>query len=108
MFRVVDTEGNVCNHMYAYAMLREKMFMKRTTIFADEELLSGLKHIADEEGISVAEAIRRALYEFVAQRQKPREKLSFVGIGQSGRKDISERCEELLWTRPANHIGAKT
>lgn len=82
--------------------------MKRTTIFADEELLSGLKHIADEEGISVAEAIRQALDRFVAQRQKPRKRLSFVGIGRSGRKDVSERCEELLWTKPTTDIGAKT
>jgi metal-responsive CopG/Arc/MetJ family transcriptional regulator len=82
--------------------------MKRTTIFADEELLSGLKHIADEEGISVAEAIRQALDRFVAQRQKPRKRLSFVGIGRSGRNDVSERCEELLWTKSVNNIGAKT
>jgi len=82
--------------------------MKRTTIFAEEELLSGLKHIADEEGISVAEAIRQALQRFVAQRQKPRKRLSFVGIGRSGRKDVSERCEELLWTKSESHFGAKT
>jgi len=81
--------------------------MKRTTIFANEELLSSLKHIADEEGISIAETIRQALDRFVAQRQKPRKKLSFVGIGRSGRKDVSERCEELLWTKPVAEIGAK-
>lgn len=82
--------------------------MKRTTIFADEELLNGLKHIADEEGISVAEAIRQALDRFVAQRQKPRKKISFIGIGRSGRKDISERCEELLWSKSVTDIGVKT
>ena len=81
--------------------------MKRTTIFANEELLSSLKHIADEEGISIAETIRQALDRFVAQRQKPRKKLSFVGIGRSGRKDVSERSEELLWTKPVAEIGAK-
>jgi metal-responsive CopG/Arc/MetJ family transcriptional regulator len=75
--------------------------MKRTTIFADEELLNSLKHIADEEGISTAETIRQALDRFVAQRQKSRKHLSFVGIGRSGRKDISERCEELLWKKSA-------
>jgi len=80
--------------------------VKRTTIFADEELLSGLKHIADEEGISVAEAIRQALDRFVAQRQKSRKRLSFIGTGRSGRKDVSERCEELLWTKSATESGA--
>jgi len=75
--------------------------MKRTTIFADEKLLNDLRQIADEEGISTAEGIRQALERFVAQRQKSRKKLSFVGIGRSGRKDVSERCEELLWTKSA-------
>ena len=81
--------------------------MKRTTIFADEELLNALKHIADEEGISIAEAIRQALDKFVAQRRTPRKQLTFVGIGRSGRKDVSERCEELLWTKSAKESGAK-
>ncbi len=79
--------------------------MKRTTIFADEKLLNDLKRIADEEGISTAEGIRQALERFVTQRQKSRKKLSMVGIGRSGRKDVSERCEELLWTRSANENG---
>jgi len=57
--------------------------------------------------ISIAETIRQALDRFVAQRQKPRKKLSFVGIGRSGRKDVSERSEELLWTKPVAEIGAK-
>ena len=79
--------------------------MKRTTLFADEELLNSLKHIADEEGISVAEIIRRALDKFVAQRQKSKEQLSIVGIGRSGHKDLSERCEEFLWTKSATESG---
>jgi predicted transcriptional regulator len=74
--------------------------MRRTTIFADEELLGSLKHIADEEGVSIAEVIRRALNRFVvAQRQRPRKEISFLEIGRSGRKDVAERCEELLWTK---------
>ena len=79
--------------------------MKRTTLFADEELLRSLKHIADEEGISVAEIIRRVLDKFVAQRQKSSKQPSFVGIGRSRRKDVSERCEELLWTKSATESG---
>ena len=82
--------------------------MKRTTLFADEELLRSLKHIADEERISVAEIIRRALGKFVAQRQKSRKQLSIVGIGRSGRKDVSERCEELLWEKSALERGNKS
>ena len=80
--------------------------MKRTTIFADEKLLNSLKLIADEEGVSIAETIRQALDRFVAQRQKRRKQLSLIGIGRSGRKDVSERCEELLWTKPTAESGA--
>jgi len=80
--------------------------MRRTTIFADEKLLLALKHIADEEGVSIAETIRQALDRFVAQRQKRTKQLSLVGIGRSGRKDVSERCEELLWTKSATESGA--
>ena len=80
--------------------------MKRTTIFADEQLMNDIKRIADEEAISVAETIRRALDRFVTQRQKPK-KLSFLGIGRSGRKDVSGRSEELLWTKSVTDIGEK-
>jgi metal-responsive CopG/Arc/MetJ family transcriptional regulator len=80
--------------------------MKRTTIFADENLLNALKHIAHEEGVSIAETIRQALDRFVAQHQKSKKRISFVAIGRSGRKDISERCEELLWTKSATESGA--
>jgi predicted transcriptional regulator len=73
--------------------------MKRTTIFADEELLGTLKHIADEEEVSIAEVIRRALHRFAAQRQRSKKEISFWEIGRSGRKDVAERCEELLWTK---------
>lgn len=79
--------------------------MKRTTIFADEKLLNDLKRIADEEGISTAESIRQALERFVTQRQKSRKEISFIGIGRSGRKDVSERFEELLWTKSADETG---
>ena len=78
--------------------------MKRTTIFADEKLLNDLKHIAEEEGISASEGIRQALEKYVAQRQKLGKNLSFIGIGRSGRKDISERCEDLLWKKSATEI----
>lgn len=78
--------------------------MKRTTVFADEELLGTLKHIADEEGVSIAEITRRALHRFVALRQRSKKEISFLEIGRSGRKDVAERCEELLWTKAESKI----
>ncbi|MFQ5674866.1 MAG: CopG family transcriptional regulator [bacterium] len=74
--------------------------MKRTTIFADEEILENIKQIAREREISLAEAIRQALEKFVLQQQDVKKQLSFLGIGRSGRKDIAERHETLLWKAP--------
>jgi metal-responsive CopG/Arc/MetJ family transcriptional regulator len=72
--------------------------MKRTTIFADDEMLSSLRQIAQQEGLSVAEIIRQALNKFIAERQGVRRLPSVLGIGHSGRRDIADRCEELLWS----------
>lgn len=37
----------------------------------------------------------------VTHRKKSRKKQSFVGGGRSGQKNISERYEELLWSKTA-------
>lgn len=71
--------------------------MKRTTIFADEETISRLRQIAQKEGISIAEAIRRALDKFTSEQEKEQKPPSILGIGKSGRKDIASRSEDLLW-----------
>jgi len=70
--------------------------MKRTTILADETLLLGLRGVAQRRGIAVSQVMREALEEYLA-RHRPRRRLpSFVGIGDSGRSDISERIEDIL------------
>ncbi|HKZ42704.1 MAG TPA: hypothetical protein VJ044_17205 [Candidatus Hodarchaeales archaeon] len=73
--------------------------VRRTTIFADEELLRELREISDEENSSVAETMRKAMRSYVQQKRRKKGKLSFVGIASSGRKDIAERHEELLWKK---------
>lgn len=70
--------------------------MKRTTIFADEELLKEIQDISKEENKSVAEVMREAMKVYIRQKRKGARKLSFIGIGASERNDISERHEELL------------
>ncbi len=72
--------------------------MKRTTIFADEELLSEIREISAKEKKSVAEVMREAMENHVRKKRLKR-KLSFLAIGRSGRKDIAERHEELLWKK---------
>jgi hypothetical protein len=71
--------------------------MKRTTIFAEEEILLVLKRIAREREISLAEVVRRALEQFISREQDQGSEPSFLGVGSSGRSDISERHEHLLW-----------
>ena len=71
--------------------------MKRTTIFADEMLLNEFRTLSLQENKSLAEVIREAMQQYLKHQQKKGKALSIIGIGDSGKKDISERHEELLW-----------
>lgn len=73
--------------------------MKRTTIFADDDLIKEIKELSKEENRSVAEVIREAMQDYIGQKRQRRKKLSFIGIGESGRSDISEKHERLLWKK---------
>ena len=70
--------------------------MKRTSVFADEDVLKRLRQIAKRENSTLAQVTRKALTEYVSRRRPKRSRLSLIGIGRSGRKDIAERAEELL------------
>lgn len=70
--------------------------MKRTTVFADDDVMRHLREIAKRENLSVSEVTRKALHEYVRRRRPRRSRLSLIGIGHSGRKDVAERAEELL------------
>ncbi|NCO68723.1 MAG: DNA-binding protein [Nitrospirae bacterium CG_4_9_14_3_um_filter_41_27] len=73
--------------------------MKRTTIFADDNLINEIKEISKEENRSVAEIIREAMQGYIKQKRYKKKGISFIGIGSSGRRDIAERHEELLWKK---------
>lgn len=73
--------------------------MKRTTFFADEQLMDELKEIAREEGKTLASVVREATVLYVREKRKKKRKLSIVGIGSSGRSDVAEKHEELLWKK---------
>jgi len=73
--------------------------VKRTTIFTEEYLYKEIKDISNEENRSVAEVIREAMEIYINQKRQKKKKLSFIGIGNSGRKDIAENHEELLWKK---------
>ena len=74
--------------------------MKRTTIFGDEFIFLGLKELAKEKKVSFSRIIRMALEHFLTiSDKKKKKKLSFIGIGDSGRVDISQNAEDLLWRK---------
>ncbi len=70
--------------------------MKRTTVFADDEVLGALQAIARRRGVTLSEVTREALAAYVSRSQRRRKPLTLTGIGRSGRKDVAERAEELL------------
>ena len=70
--------------------------MKRTTVFADDDVMKKLREIAKRENCTVSEVTRKALNEFVSRRGRKRPRLSLIGVGRSGRKDVAERAEALL------------
>ena len=69
------------------------MFMKRTTIMADEGLLERLRAIAREERRPLAEIIREGL-EWRAQRERPRLRLIASGASFEPPFDTAERSAE--------------
>jgi len=85
---VLTFHHSAYKHIYA---------MKRTTIFVDDEVFVSLKRIAKEEGKTRWEIIRQALQKFIDERYTARRSISFIGVGRSGHKDISERSERLFW-----------
>ncbi|MSQ50581.1 MAG: ribbon-helix-helix protein, CopG family [Betaproteobacteria bacterium] len=72
--------------------------MKRTTIFADDALLNQVKQASARQNKSVAQFIREALQSHVAQQRSAENRFAFIGKYKSGRPDIAEKHEELLWS----------
>jgi hypothetical protein len=66
------------------------------------DLENDLKALARRRGQPLAVVVREGLTRYVADQSNegPAPRLSFVGIGRSGRRDIAERHEDLLWREP--------
>ncbi|HLN93421.1 MAG TPA: ribbon-helix-helix protein, CopG family [Thermoanaerobaculia bacterium] len=67
----------------------------KTTVYLDEADYRQLRAIAREQGRPPAALVREAVAEFAkanTRRKRPRS----VGVGHSGRGDVSERAEDLL------------
>jgi metal-responsive CopG/Arc/MetJ family transcriptional regulator len=71
--------------------------MNRTTIFADPYLLEELRTLSQEEKKTLSATIREALESYVSAKRSAKPRLSFAGKFKSGKTDIADRHEELLW-----------
>jgi len=71
--------------------------MKRTTIFIPEALEGDLQRYARRAKKPTAWVVREAISTFLASRTAPQPRPLSVGLGDSGRSDLSERFEELLF-----------
>ena len=69
--------------------------MKRTTILVDEGLLVEARHLASLQGKTFTVFVQEALREYIAARRKPR-RISFAGMGRSGRALNHEKIDEVL------------
>jgi predicted transcriptional regulator len=68
--------------------------MKRTTVKIPDELDARLRHEARRRGSTISEVTREALEARLVGGRRRR--LSASGAVRSGRRDISERIEEIL------------
>ena len=67
--------------------------MVRTSIKISEHLDAKLRHEAARRGVTISDVTREALERHL---QSEARRLSFAGVGASGRSDTSERIEEIL------------
>ena len=78
--------------------------MKRTTIFIDEAVENDLKALANAADVPVASLVREALAEYVARRQQTAPlPVRFLAAGRSGRHDVAERSEEIVFAELEPH-----
>lgn len=69
--------------------------MKRTTVKIPDGLDARLRHEAQRRGITIAEVSREA-FEAYLGGASTRGQLGAAAAGHSGRRDVSDRIEEIL------------
>jgi hypothetical protein len=73
------------------------LHMKRTTVFLEEAIERDVRAIVNRRGVPASLVVREALERYVnAERRKP-VSLDSLAAGRSGRRDIAERHEELVF-----------
>jgi len=72
--------------------------MKRTTIFIEPQLERELQALARRSGRPMAALVREAVAQYVgAEKARRPQRLGFIASARSGRSDIAERHEDLLF-----------
>jgi hypothetical protein len=74
--------------------------MRRTTVKLPDEVDVRLRLEATRRGMTISELTREAIEAHLARGGRRR--LLAAGVGRSGRRDVSERIEEILreeWSR---------
>lgn len=69
--------------------------MKPTIIYLPQETEIALQEIANQKGKTLSEIIQEMVKEYCLTKKKLLP--NCVGMGNSGRSDLSERVDELLW-----------
>ena len=70
--------------------------MKPTTIYLPEATEASLQELANTTGKSIPELIQEVIDDYLTQKLNKLPKS--VGMGSSGRSDLSSQTEQLLWT----------
>jgi hypothetical protein len=86
-----------------YAVIRH---MKRTTIFIPETLERDLQLYARRAGRPVASVVREAVAQYLTHAGRSTALPSFASIAASGRTDVAERHEALLFRNLEPHDDA--
>ena len=70
--------------------------MKTTPIYLPQETEASLQELANKTGKSIPELIEKFINDYLAD--KPQKLPKSIGMGASGRSDLSSKAEQLLWT----------
>lgn len=70
--------------------------MKPTTIYLPEETEASLQELANRTGKSIPELIEEVINDYLTETSQKSPKS--IGMGASGRSDLSSKTEQLLWT----------
>jgi predicted transcriptional regulator len=77
--------------------------MKRTTVFLDDAVERDVRAIAMRRGLPAASIVREALERYVSDERKEPLRLGFLAAGRSGRSDVAERHEDVVFRKLRPH-----